>query len=67
MSVDSAEEGDICDYCGEVINFFEDDHTVCPNCGAEFYNMDYYGESPGTVDDIFPIDGDEAQTPADEL
>ncbi|MEN9301048.1 MAG: zinc-ribbon domain [Actinomycetota bacterium] len=55
MSIDSAEEGDICDYCGEVINFFDDDHTVCPNCGSEFYNMDYHGEEPGTVDDIFPV------------
>ena len=67
MSVDSAAEGDICDYCGEVINFFEDDLATCPNCGAEYYNMDYYGESPGTVDDIFPLDADEPQVPADEL
>jgi predicted nucleic acid-binding Zn-ribbon protein len=65
MTLDAAEEGHICDYCGEVVNFFSDDMTTCLNCGADFYNMDYYGESPGIADDVFPLDGDEHRQPED--
>jgi uncharacterized Zn finger protein (UPF0148 family) len=41
MSFDIAEEGEPCDYCGTPVEFFDDDWIVCPNCQAEYSNMDY--------------------------
>ena len=47
MSIDIIEDGTPCDYCGTLIQFFDDDFVVCPECGAEFWNMDYTGEHFG--------------------
>jgi hypothetical protein len=66
MSLESLEEGTPCDYCGTPIEFQEDDFAVCPVCQNEFVNMDYYGESPGMADDVFPIDGGSHRQPADD-
>jgi len=41
MTFDIIEEGEACDYCGVPIEFFDDDWAVCPNCQAEYSNMDY--------------------------
>ena len=38
------EEGSPCDYCGQPVEFSEDDWVRCPNCGAEYSNMDYTGD-----------------------
>jgi hypothetical protein len=47
VSIDIIEDGTPCDYCGTLIQFFDDDFTICPECGNEFWNMDYTGEFPG--------------------
>ena len=47
VSIDIIEDGMPCDYCGTLIQFFDDDFAICPECGAEFWNMDYTGEFPG--------------------
>lgn len=47
MNIDIIEDNMPCDYCGTLIQFFDDDFAVCPECGAEFWNMDYTGEFPG--------------------
>jgi hypothetical protein len=47
VSIDIIEDGMPCDYCGTLIQFFDDDFVVCPECGNEFWNMDYTGEFPG--------------------
>lgn len=47
MSLEALEEGQPCDYCGNPIEFLDDDWAVCPVCDNEFHNMDYVGESPG--------------------
>jgi hypothetical protein len=41
MSFDISEEGEPCDFCGIPVEFFDDDWIVCPNCQAEYSNMDY--------------------------
>ena len=41
MSFDISEEGEPCDFCGTPVEFFDDDWIVCPNCQAEYSNMDY--------------------------
>ena len=41
MSFDISEEGEPCDFCGTPVEFFDDDWIVCPNCLAEYSNMDY--------------------------
>ena len=41
MTFDIAEEGEPCDFCGTPIEFLDDDWMVCPNCQAEYSNMDY--------------------------
>ena len=41
MTFDISEEGEPCDFCGTPIEFFDDDWIVCPNCQAEYSNMDY--------------------------
>jgi hypothetical protein len=41
MTFDISEEGEPCDFCGTPIEFFDDDWMVCPNCQAEYSNMDY--------------------------
>lgn len=47
VSIDIIEDGTPCDYCGTLIQFFDDDFTICPECGNEFWNMDYTGEFLG--------------------
>ena len=47
VSIDIIEDGTPCDYCGTLIMFHDDDFTHCPECGNEFWNMDYTGEFPG--------------------
>lgn len=47
VSIDIIEDGMPCDYCGTLIQFFDEDFVICPECGAEFWNMDYTGEHPG--------------------
>ena len=47
MSIDIIEGNMPCDYCGTLIQFFDDDFVICPECGAEYHNMDYTGEHPG--------------------
>lgn len=47
MDIDIIEDGTPCDYCGTLIQFFDDDFTVCPECGNEYMNMDYTGEFHG--------------------
>ena len=47
VSIDIIEDGTPCDYCGTLITFYDDDFTICPECGNEFWNMDYTGEFPG--------------------
>jgi hypothetical protein len=47
VSIDIIEDGTPCDYCGTLIMFYDDDFTLCPECGNEFWNMDYTGEFPG--------------------
>ena len=47
VSIDIIEDGTPCDYCGTLIMFHDDDFTLCPECGNEFWNMDYTGEFPG--------------------
>jgi len=41
MTFDILEEGEPCDFCGVLIKFFDDDWAICPNCQAEYSNMDY--------------------------
>ena len=41
MTFDIIEEGIPCDFCGKPVEFFDDDWIVCPNCQAEYSNMDY--------------------------
>ena len=41
MTFDIIEEGEPCDFCGTPVEFFDDDWIVCPNCQAEYSNMDY--------------------------
>ena len=41
MTFDISEEGEPCDFCGTPVEFFDDDWVVCPNCQAEYSNMDY--------------------------
>jgi Zn finger protein HypA/HybF involved in hydrogenase expression len=43
VSFDIMEEGTPCDYCGQPIEFLDDDWAICPNCQAEYTNMDYWG------------------------
>lgn len=45
MSFDILEQGDPCDFCGWQIEFLEDDWAVCPNCLAEYSNMDYANDA----------------------
>jgi len=59
MEVEILEEGSPCDYCGKPIEFFDDDFAVCPNCGNEFYNMDYVGEFLGDRTDGISIELEE--------
>ena len=47
VSIDITEDNMPCDYCGTLIQFFDDDFVICPECGAEYHNMDYTGEHPG--------------------
>jgi Zn finger protein HypA/HybF involved in hydrogenase expression len=47
VSIDIIEDNMPCDYCGTLIQFFDDDFVICPECGAEYWNMDYTGEHPG--------------------
>lgn len=47
VSIDIIEDGTPCDYCGTLITFYDNDFTICPECGNEFWNMDYTGEFPG--------------------
>jgi Zn finger protein HypA/HybF involved in hydrogenase expression len=47
VSIDITEDNMPCDYCGTLIQFFDDDFVICPECGAEYWNMDYTGEHPG--------------------
>lgn len=47
VSIDIIEDGTPCDYCGTLIQFFDEDFVICPECGNEFHNMDYTGEFPG--------------------
>ncbi len=47
MDIDIIEDGTPCDHCGTLIQFFDDDFTVCPECGNEYMNMDYTGEFHG--------------------
>ncbi len=46
MTYDIAEEGEPCDFCGTHVAFADDDWVRCPNCGAEYSNMDYTGDLP---------------------
>lgn len=41
MTFDIIEEGEPCDFCGTPIKFLDDDWAICPNCQAEYSNMDY--------------------------
>lgn len=41
------EESMPCDYCGATVQFFDDDFALCPECGNEFWNMDYTGDGLG--------------------
>ena len=41
------EESMPCDYCGATGEFFDDDFALCPECGNEFWNMDYTGDGLG--------------------
>ena len=47
VSIDIIEDNMPCDYCGTLIQFFDDDFVICPECGAEYHNMDYTGEHLG--------------------
>ena len=47
VSIDIIEDNMPCDYCGTLIQFFDDDFAICPECGNEFWNMDYVEEFPG--------------------
>ena len=44
MSFDIMEEGTPCDFCGQPVEFAEDDWVRCSQCGAEYSNMDYTGD-----------------------
>jgi hypothetical protein len=44
MSFDNMEEGTPCDFCGQPVEFSDDDWVRCPSCGAEYSNMDYTGD-----------------------
>lgn len=50
VSIDIIEDGTPCDCCSTLI-MFHDDFTLCPECGDEFWNMDYTGEFPGDQPD----------------
>ena len=43
MTSDIMEEGEPCEFCGLPVAFLDDDWAVCPNCKAEYSNMDYVG------------------------
>ena len=45
VSFDIMEEGTPCDYCGQPIESLDDDCAICPNCQAEYTNMDYWAET----------------------
>jgi hypothetical protein len=49
MTSDISEEGEPYEFCGTPISFLDDDWTVCPNCQAEFRNMDYVG---GVINEV---------------
>ena len=44
MSFDNMEEGSPCDFCGQPVEFSDDDWVRCSSCGAEYSNMDYTGD-----------------------
>jgi len=48
VSIDIIDEESMpCDYCGATVQFFDDDFALCPDCGNEFWNMDYTGDGLG--------------------
>ena len=49
MSFDNLKEGMACDFCGQPVEFADQDWTVCPTCRAEYSNMDYTGD--GIIED----------------
>ena len=44
MSFDNMEEGTPCDFCGQPVEFSDDDWVRCSKCGAEYSSMDYTGD-----------------------
>ena len=49
---DIIEQGTPCDFCGQPVEFFDDDWVRCPSCGAEYSNMDYIADDINVSDDI---------------
>ena len=48
MSLDIIDENSMpCDYCGTIVQFFDDDFAICSECCNEFWNIDYTGEFLG--------------------
>lgn len=44
---DALKEGESCEFCGRPVTFLDDDWMVCPNCSAEYSNMDDVGDGLG--------------------
>ena len=47
MYLDALEKGESCEFFGRPVTFLDDDWMVCPNCHAEYSNMDYVGDDLG--------------------
>ncbi len=56
MTYDIIEQGTPCDFCGQPVEFFDDDWVRCPSCGAEYSNMDYKADDINDSDDIIESD-----------